>query len=91
MAIKFTKDPDAVLDYTLDWSAWLAAGDRITACTATAADDGVTVNTTVFTDTETTAWIEGGTAGASSDVVFHVTTDGGREDDRTITLVIKEK
>ena len=30
-----TKDPSAVLDYTLDWSEWLPSGDEISSSTVT--------------------------------------------------------
>lgn len=87
---KFTKDPDAILDYTIDWADWLAvAGDTITEVTAVSGG-GVTVDSTSFTATTTTVWLSGGAAGQSSDVVVHITTAGGREDDRTITIVGKE-
>lgn len=94
---KFTKDPEAVLDYTIDWSDWLAEGDAITAVTTTPAVNvspsssaAVNVDSASFTATETTLWCSGGTAPTSYDVVAHVTTSGGRQDDRTITLTCKE-
>jgi hypothetical protein len=87
---KFVKDPEAVLDYTLDWTAWLPSGDRIVALTASP-ETGIVVDSSNFTDTDTTVWVSGGTAGSSYDVTFHITTDGGREDDRSITLKITEK
>lgn len=96
---KFTKDPEAVLDYTIDWSAWLAEGDAISAVTTTPAANAspsstsaVNVDKTSFTTNEITVWCSGGTGvvGQSADVVVHVTTSGGRQDDRTITLTIKE-
>lgn len=87
---KFTKDPEAVLDYTLDWTKWLPTGDFIVALSVTS-ESGLTVDSSSFTDTETTAWVSGGTAAASYLVTFHITTDGGREDDRTITISCKER
>lgn len=90
MAIKFTKDPDAVLDYGLDWSAWLVTGDTITAATSTP-EAGIVVDSTSFTTTTTTTWLSGGTAGTTYLVVVHVTTDDGREDDRTLTIVVKDR
>ncbi len=91
MAIKkFTKDPNAVLDYTIDWSAWLAPGDTITDATATVSDNSLVVDTVSFTTDDTTVWLSGGVIGESYDVTIHVTTNGGREDDRTITINMKE-
>jgi hypothetical protein len=90
MAIKFTKDPDAVLDYVLDWSEWLVTGDTISAATSTP-DSGITVDSTSHTTTGTTTWLSGGTAGTTYSVVVHVTTADGREDDRTMTIVVKDR
>lgn len=92
MAIaKFTKDPDAVLDYTIDWSAWLPPGDTIVDAVATSsAPDKLVVDSTSHTTDETTVWLSGGEVGQTYDVVTHITTNDGREDDRTITIVVKE-
>lgn len=87
---KFVQDPDEVLDYTIDWSEWLASGDTIVAATATG-PTGITVGQTVFTINEVTIWVQGGIAGTSYDIEIHVTTNGGRQGDRTITIQIKDK
>lgn len=87
---KFVQDPDEVLDYTIDWSEWLAEGDTITAATSTP-DAGITVDSTSFTVNSTTIWISGGTPGEKYNISVHVTTNGGREGDRSITIEIKEK
>ncbi|ALF00328.1 hypothetical protein SEA_ARCHIE_22 [Mycobacterium phage Archie] len=87
---KFTQDPDEVLDYTIDWSEWLAEGDTITEVTATPAS-GITVDSTSFTVSSTTIWVSGGAAGQRYDISVHVVTNGGREGDRSITIEIKEK
>lgn len=93
MAIKkFIKDPNARLDYTIDWTAWLAGnGDTISGATVPDPPSGLTVTTPLtWTSTQTTVWISGGTAGSSYDVTVHITTTGGRQDDRTITISCKE-
>lgn len=86
---KFLKDPQAVLDYTIDWAAWLPSGDTISTAVATATA-GLTVDSTAHTTTTSTAWLSGGTAGTSYDVKFHITTGSGRQDDRTITIQCKD-
>lgn len=86
---KFTKDPNAVLDYTIDWSAWLPDGDVLTDATATATS-GIEVDSVSRTTNLTTVWVSGGSSGSSYDVTVRVTTNGGRTDDRTITIVCKE-
>mgnify|MGYP000916720124 FL=1 len=89
MARSFVKDPNAVLDYEWDWSAWLGT-DTIASHTVTAAT-GLTVDTSEATTTAVTAWLSGGSVGASYAVTCHVVTAAGREDDRTATVTIREK
>ena len=90
MLKKFAKDPNAVLDYTINWTAWLApAGDAITNATATA-PSGITIDSVSKTSTTTTVWLSGGVTGTKYDVVVHITTAGGRQDDRTIQIEVKE-
>lgn len=87
----FSKDPDAVLDYKVDWSAWLPTGDTIVASTWTV-PVGITQATPPpsFTDSTATIWLSGGTLGDTHEIVNHVTTAQGRQDDRTIRVVIRE-
>lgn len=89
MPRSFTHDPAAVLDYEWDWSAWLGA-DTIASHTVTAAD-GLTVDSTEATTTAVTAWLSGGSVGASYAVTCHIITAAGREDDRTVTIAVMER
>ena len=58
----FTKDPDAVLDYSVDWSAWLA-GDEI-ASSLWLLEEGAILEqvTDTMTATKTTVWLQSGHA-----------------------------
>ena len=88
------KDPNAVLDYTFDWTDWLAAAstpaDTITAAEVIV-DIGATVQTTVFDTQKVTAWVSGGTPGTTLALRCRVTTAGGRVEDRTVYLKVKER
>lgn len=101
------KDPDAVLDYKVDFapetngrigalSDWLQPGETLSSHTVTA-DSGITVDSSSLTDTDTsvTVWLSGGTVGATSttvySVVVHVVTSAGREDDRTFRVEMAER
>lgn len=86
----FLHDPEAVLDYTVDWTAWLAEGETIATATATVTD-GITLDASTSDDTTTTAWISGGTSGNLERVTFHVITTDDRQDDRTITLRVTDR
>lgn len=101
MASSFVHDPQAVLDYKWDWAAdtngsgssdWLASGETISSH-AIAAVTGITKDSSALTDTNTsvTAWYSGGTALVDYDVTCHIVTSDGREDDRTITLKVRER
>lgn len=83
------KDPDAVLDYKLDWTKFLS-GDTITASTWTL-PAGLTNSGDSFTDTSTTIWLSGGTAGTKYTAHNQITTSGGRTEDRSVQIFVKEK
>ncbi len=70
------KSAASVLDYTIDWSLWLAT-DTISASTWTA-ETGITVSAIGYTDTTATVWLSGGTAGTTYRVTNRITTAGGR-------------
>lgn len=90
MSIKtFIKDPDATLDYTGKWAAWLK-GDTILTSTWDV-PTGITLVSESHTSTETLAWFSGGTEGAKYLIRNRITTAAGRIEDRTITIVIKER
>lgn len=89
MPRSFTKDPDAVLDYEWDWAAWL--GDDTIASHTVTASAGLTVDSTEATATAVTAWLSGGTDGATYSVTCHIVTAAGREDDRTMTFTMQPR
>jgi len=84
----FRKDPDAVLDYQIDWEAWLGS-DTISASTWSVS--GVIQDSATNTTTTTTVWLSGGAVGVDGSATNHITTAAGREEDRTITLSIAER
>jgi hypothetical protein len=86
-------DPDAVLDYPVDWSDWLTGGDTIVSAEVFP-PTGITVGSVDVHPTVVIAWLSGGVpsvSGTKYDVRYHIVTAQGREDDRTITLVVKER
>ena len=92
MASSFLKDPDAVLDYKWDWSDWLASGETISSHTIPTVT-GITLDSSSETDTDTsvTAWYSSGTALIDYDVTCQIVTSDSREDDRTITLQVRDR
>lgn len=90
MPTSFKKDPDAVLEYAVDWSAWLGE-DTIESSDWTDVTTGITVDSESFTDTTATVWLSGGTAGTRYTLTNHIVTVGGRTDDRTIAVTVQER
>jgi hypothetical protein len=88
MPCEYVKDPDAVLDYQIDWEAWLN-GDTI--ATSSWVVDGVTLDSDANTNTTATAWLSAGTADTIATATNSIVTAAGREDDRTLELHIEER
>jgi len=86
----YLKDPEAVLDYGFDWSDWLADGETISTSTWTV-PTGITKDSDSKTDTVTTIWLSGGTAGKSYRVTNHIVTSAGRQDDRSLIIKVMER
>lgn len=82
------KDPDAVLDYKMDWSAPLAESEDTIASSQWIADTGITIDSQGNDSTTATVWLSGGTAGQEYAVTNRITTSAGRVDDRTILLIV---
>lgn len=84
-----TKDPDAVLDYTVNWTEWLG-DDRIDTSTWII-PAGLTKDSDSHNGLEAIVWLSGGTAGDRYEVTNRITTTGGRTDDRTVSISVSEK
>jgi len=85
----FTKDPDAILDYAVDWSRWLA-GDTV-ASSVWIVPTGLTKATESNTATKAIVWLSGGTAGQTYTVTNRITTAAGRTEDRSFTIRVEER
>lgn len=85
------KDPDALLDYTIDWTDYLAAlsADRL-ADVAFTNSDGTLVLTEVY-EGFATAWIEGGTVGETITLTCRIQTRAGRIDACTVYIKVRER
>lgn len=91
------KDPNAKLDYPMNWTDWLTeVADTITNSDWLITDPPdieLTIETGLNTNTTTTAtvWLSGGTVGQKYWVTNRITTTGGRIEDRSIIIKIKEQ
>tara|TARA_R110000803_G_scaffold191031_1_gene253676 strand:- start:649 stop:978 length:330 start_codon:yes stop_codon:yes gene_type:complete len=90
------KDPYAVLDYSLDWTNWMPAGDTITTLTVTAetiAGDSspLTIDSNSNTDYVATANISAGTVGNIYNVEYKIITTNGLRDSRNFRIKVVER
>lgn len=96
------KDPDAVVDRTINWASadgtndggstdtgWLQ-GDTISTSTWIV-DTGITQDSDSSTTKLATIWLSGGTDGISYEVTNRITTAAGRTEDRTLLFTILER
>ncbi len=86
------KDPDDVLLYRMDWSAFLSPlSDTI----STSAWDGggLTVGTDAIetNSLKTTLWLSGGTDGTTYTVANKIVTAEGRTVERSFKLMVEER
>jgi hypothetical protein len=87
----------SVLDYTVDWTAWLLPADVITsvvftivpACTPPAAGDcAVAPAAPSISGGLTSCWITAGIAGVAYKLTAEIVTSGGRTDQRDAILQV---
>ena len=88
------KDPEAVLDYSIDWGAEYLGGDLIADSAWSVAPDeagGVAVVGNDFDGTTTVVKAGGGLAGRIYKLVNNVTLESGRIDNRSIVLRVEPR
>jgi hypothetical protein len=86
----FIKDPDAVLDYSADWSKWLA-GDQIQTSTWFVSDPALEAADDSYTTSRAIVWLGLGVAGQSYTVTNRITTSGGRTDERSLVIQVQDR
>jgi hypothetical protein len=90
MAVKFSKDPDATLDFSINWASELV-GDDVLVAVSFVTDPGINiVSSNIYEDVYATVWLSSGIAGTTYQVDCHVTTQEGRQDDRRFYIVVKD-
>ncbi len=87
-----TRDPDAVLDYTVDFTDWVdAMADSLASHTASVVGCTVGPLGSYISGKKVIVWISGGVVGTPASATVRVTTAAGRVDDRTIHFKIKPR
>lgn len=89
----FKKDPNAVLDYTFDWTSYLTPLVDTISSVTWIISSGLTKVSQSNTTTTATAFISGGVVGKTETLTCRITTNSvpPRVDDRSILLKITER
>lgn len=87
----FKKDPNAVLDYSFDWSAYLTPLTDTIASVTWVVTSGLTTSAPTNTTTTATVFVSGGVVGETEKLTCRITTAGGRTDDRSVVLKIVDR
>ena len=88
------KDPEATLDYSVDWGSEYLSGDALVESRWTVSPDepdGVELLSDRFDLLVATVQIEGGIAGRLYRLTNHVVTAEGREDSRSIMIRVEKR
>lgn len=85
------KDPDDVLDYSLDFSAVLDEdADTIDSVAWTISPSGLTKDSQSEAAGIATVWLSGGAAATRYTIGCRLVTAGGRTYDRTVSLSVRQ-
>jgi hypothetical protein len=83
-------DPDADLDYDLDWAKWLAqVGDSLASVTVTG--ENCTAYNASIVGTKTRGSVKDAVAGTTAVLTFHIVTQASRKENRSIYMKVREK
>lgn len=88
------KDPDALLDYVVDWGADYLAGDALASSSWSVSPDepsGVAIARSSFDLLVSTVQVSGGEAGKVYRLSNRVLTASGRQDCRSIVLRVEKR
>lgn len=87
------KDPDAALDYSQDWTSYLATGETISS-SAWAIEGGdavLTLGSTQLVGNVASAFVSAGTKGQVYTLRNRIVTNQGRTDDRSWTIRVEPR
>lgn len=90
----YLKNPGASLDYSFDWSPYVAAGQTIAASrwkVLPVEPGGVTALVNSFASTTALVELTGGVAGRVYRITNQVNFSDGRADERTVELRVEDR
>jgi hypothetical protein len=85
------KDPQAILDYPFKWTDYLLDPVDTLQSQVTTVETGITLESSGISGTNVVVWLSGGTPGQTYRVANRITTVGGRTDERSILIKVKQK
>jgi hypothetical protein len=86
------KDPQATLDYSIDWSDWLSDGELIVNSAWATSSGEITAPD--FNDTAASVWLSGGEVGIAIILTNTITTNSApvaRVDERSLVIKVKQR
>lgn len=91
MANTYVKDPSARLEYSVDWTDWLALVVDTVSSFTWDVPVGLTNDGEAAAGGLATVWLTGGALGVDYRVVCTITTAGNRIDQRTVTIQVRDR
>lgn len=87
------KDPDAIVDYAIDWAPYLDGRTIVVSAWSVAPDEagGIAIAEASFDGARTAARVSGGILGHGYSLTNHVTLSDGSGDDRSIVLRVEQR
>lgn len=85
------KDPQAVLDYIFDWTAWLDDISDALSTHVVTVPTGISLDSSSIVGKTVVAWLSGGVAGTTYKIQCKITTTGARTDERSIYVKVKDR
>ena len=83
------KDPDEILDYSIEWAARLSPDTIITSTWLV--PTGITKNSDGIIGSVTFAWLSGGTIGTKYTLTNRIVTSGSRTMDQSVDIKVKAR
>ena len=92
MALKtYNKDPSAILDYGIDWTAWLDNQTIVNSSWSLQGDGALDVLANTHTGTVAMIKFGGGNVGSKYIATNHIITNTALEDSRRINIRVVER
>ena len=92
----YMKDPEAVIDYSIDWQAgYLLVGEQITASSWFIMPQGAVSDLAIdqipaIIAGVASVFVKSGVAGKSYQLTNRITTNQGRTDERSLTIKVEQ-